>query len=173
MCATQSRGFTLVEALITIAISAILLAAAVPMYTDLVVRQRVDAAVNDLSFAVSLTRSEAIKRSSRVAIAPIDAVNWTSGWRVFVDSNDNGLFDPDEQLLREFAAPAEKISIDAKGSGLDKVISYNELGFARQPGGDGLALGHFVVTYDTDKAHPRTLCFSTARVRLVHADKCS
>ncbi len=171
MRAVVSRGFTLVEMLVTLSIVGLLAAVAIPSFAPMVNRQRLAMATNDLNLAFTLARSEAIKRGQRVAVAPLVPETWTSGWRVFVDANDNGLFDNDEEVLRVFSAPEEHIGIEASGSGLKEVVSYNGAGFARQPGGDGLALGRFVITYN--KTDPRALCFSTGRIRLVHSTTCS
>lgn len=167
---SSPRGFTLIEILVTLSLSALLLAVAVPSFVPMINRQRLIMATNDLNLAFTLARSEAIRRGVRVAVAPTVAKQWTEGWRVFVDSNNNGVFDEGEQLIQEFAAPDAGISIRPKGSHLDEVVSYNDIGFPRQPGNDGLALGHFIVRYGNTDA--QTICFSTARTRVVRAVGC-
>lgn len=160
----RSSGFTLIEMAVTTTIASVLAAAAVPSFGHYVGKQRLSMTTNDLNLTFSLARSEAMARGERVAVTPIRTNTWASGWRVFHDANDNGTLDAGERVLREFAAPAQGISIKGEGSGLNAVVSYNATGLARRPGGDGLALGRFVVKYND--AETRLICFSAARTRV-------
>jgi len=165
------RGYTLIEALVSLSIVAVLAAIAIPSFADHIGRQRVAVATNGLNTAFRYARSEAITRATRVAVVPAEAADWRNGWVVFIDTNDNGALDTGETTLQHFAAAGQGVTIAGVGSDLDKVVSYNQDGFARRPGGNGLALGRMVLTYNG--ANPRALCFSIARVRLVHATTCS
>jgi type IV fimbrial biogenesis protein FimT len=93
-----SRGFTLIELMVTITIGAILLGLGVPMMRNIVERNAVSGQVNGFVGAVNLARSEAIKRGIPVVMcrstnAEISAtptcvasgVGWESGWIVFAD----------------------------------------------------------------------------------------
>lgn len=170
MRSSSSRGFTLTEILVTLTLVAVLTAAAIPSFTPMLNRQRLIMATNDLNLAFTLARSEAIRRGVRVAVAPMVAQQWAEGWQVFVDTNNNGTFDEGEQLIQQFGPPHAGVTIAPKGSHLDEVVSYTDMGFARQPGGDGLALGHFIVKYND--AEPHTICFSTGRTRVVRTTGC-
>jgi type IV fimbrial biogenesis protein FimT len=81
--ATQ-RGFTLVEALIVTIVAAVLAAVAVPSLTGALAAQRVRAAGSDLTTALLLARSEAVKRNALVQVAPQSNNDWTTGWRVTI-----------------------------------------------------------------------------------------
>ncbi|PKM36572.1 MAG: hypothetical protein CVV06_10380 [Gammaproteobacteria bacterium HGW-Gammaproteobacteria-10] len=72
------QGFTLLEALITIAIAAIILVLAVPSYRDVLERNRVREAVESLSADIKLARTEAIKRSADVTLS-VDNTEWCYG----------------------------------------------------------------------------------------------
>lgn len=72
------QGFTLLEALITIAIAAIILVLAVPSYRDVLERNRVREAVESLSADIKLARTEAIKRSADVTLS-VDNDTWCYG----------------------------------------------------------------------------------------------
>lgn len=77
-------GFTLTELLITIAISAILLAIGIPSFTGFILGQRVKTASSDIAYAASFARSEAIKRNREVVVAAA-TTGWQDGWSVKVD----------------------------------------------------------------------------------------
>lgn len=76
------RGFTLIELLVTMTVLAIFMAIAAPSFTSFVAGQKVKAASNDLTTALILARSEAIKRNADIVIAPVVANSWASGWNV-------------------------------------------------------------------------------------------
>ena len=96
------KGFTLIEAMITIAIGAILLAAAAPTFRELIEKNAVASQKNNFIASVNLGRSEAMKRSTTVvmcrssnagtAASPTcDSAGsqWKNGWIVFLDRNGN------------------------------------------------------------------------------------
>ena len=64
----RSRGFTLVEMLVVMTISAILIAAAVPSLQWMVARNRISDATNLLLSDIEFARLEAARRGSTVAI---------------------------------------------------------------------------------------------------------
>lgn len=75
------RGFTLLELLITLAIVAIVTAVAAPSFSDIIERQRVRSAADNLRSSIELARSEAVKRNSPVTVNRIED-NWNKGWKV-------------------------------------------------------------------------------------------
>lgn len=80
----RSRGFSLLELMITITVMAILLAIAVPSFRDVIHRNEVSSASNALLASVSYARSEAITRGQLVSICPGDKIaGCTSGGKVF------------------------------------------------------------------------------------------
>ncbi len=81
---SQHRGFTLVELLVTMTVMAVLLAVAVPSFNSFIVGQKVKTASYDLTVAMVMARSEAVKRNTDVVVAPDTANTWTSGWTVKV-----------------------------------------------------------------------------------------
>ena len=99
----SSRGFTLIELMVTIAVLAVILSFAVPSFQDLIRSNRTQTQTNLLTNAFNLARSEAIKRGAAVRVSALNNGNWHQGWRVWVDSNGNNTFD-DSELLRLFPA---------------------------------------------------------------------
>lgn len=76
-----SRGFTLVELLVTVIVFGIVLAVAVPNFQNYLVQNRVKTGAQALFADLIYTRSEAIKRNADVRIEP-NGGNWEDGWVV-------------------------------------------------------------------------------------------
>lgn len=82
----RDRGFTLVELMVTLAVMAILMGIAAPAFVDFVRAVRASSTVSALNGALSLARSEAVKRNVRACVYSAD---WSAGWSVRIDSNSN------------------------------------------------------------------------------------
>ncbi len=117
----QQFGVSLLELMVAITIFGILVGLAVPSFREFTRNNRVTAAQNDLVSTVNFARSEALKRSTPVAVCATDDGescsdddNWNNGWIVFVDrvppSND---IDDDDIVLNVVPQLAEVVSLSA------------------------------------------------------------
>lgn len=103
-------GFTLLEALVVLALLGILATMAAPAMSDLRARQQLQAQAEGLLDSLVLARSEALRRQQRVSLcakasdSTCDANgHWQQGWLVFVDANNNALHDEGEVLIEAHA----------------------------------------------------------------------
>lgn len=97
-----SRGFTLVELAITVAVLAVLLGLSAPLFTAMVNGNRLTGNANELVAAVLIARSEAIRGNVRTALCQStdgatcsNASPW-QGWIVFADADGDNLVDAGE-----------------------------------------------------------------------------
>ncbi len=103
----KSKGFTLIELMITLAIAAIVMTIGVPAFQDMIRNNRAIAQTNDFISALNFARSESIKRGQRVVLCKSSGGaacttdgNWDQGWMIFVDNSGNAAVDTGEEILR-------------------------------------------------------------------------
>jgi len=167
----HQHGASLIETMLATAIAGVLASAAVPAMKDAMVQSRLRAGTSDLFATFHLARSEAIRRASSVAVTPADAQDWSSGWRVFTDRNDNGIQDAGEETVLERPLAAEGMTIRPffGVTVTGKVLSYSAEGRLHRPGGRGLVIGRLVFALD---GATRSLCFASLSMRTVAAATC-
>ena len=152
-----TNGITLVELLVTISVASILATVAVPSLYSLINSNRLTTVTNTLLSSFYLTRSEAIKRNTRVTMAA-NSGSWKQGWAVFVDSNANAIADPGEQIILQNEAIAGNILIRGNIH-VSHYVSYLGTGFSRTLNG-ALQLGTISVCDGSgvsDGTHARAL----------------
>jgi type IV fimbrial biogenesis protein FimT len=140
----RQGGVTLVESAVVLAIVALLVAVAVPLFNNLLQRHRLATATNDFLTAILFTRAEALRRGVPVHLVPADGVNWTSGWVVLVDRNRNQRADAGEEVLARYPAPPNGVAIrDALSGGARHYLADTGSGRSSAAIGNGQRYGHF------------------------------
>ena len=110
MTPRRAMGFSLVELLVGLSIVVILAAIAAPSFQQLISSTRMTSQSNEFLTALNFTRSEAVKRNTRVTMCKSSdgatcstTGNWQQGWIIFVDpagSGTIGVVDYGETVLR-------------------------------------------------------------------------
>ena len=121
----RCRGFTLIEIMVAVAVLAILLSIGLPAFGSLIDSQRMDSSVNSLLRSISHTRTEATRRNRHVTMAPLSG-DWSNGWNIFIDANNNGTHDAGETVLHE-EQPARVHHVHVN-SPLASYLRYNAQG---------------------------------------------
>lgn len=141
----RNRGFTLLEALVVLALLAVLLSLAAPSLQGLRQKHQMQSQAEQLQASLLLARSEAVRRQQRVTMCvrsssagagpDCDLVGtWTQGWVVFVDSNDNGRREASETVLQLHNALPRFLTLHGNAT-VDNYISYGPQGRSQSTSG--------------------------------------
>src|SRR5262245_17906118 len=105
MTSSASRGFTLIELMITIAVLAIGSALAYPSFSGAIKSNRVATATNSFIAAFNLARSEAIRSNRRGGVCPstdgqgCDGTDWNAGYMAYEDVDSSDSFSAGDRVL--------------------------------------------------------------------------
>lgn len=145
----KKNGFTLLEAMIVVALLAILASMAYPSFQRTLASNRMSAARLEFSKALSYARSESISRNRAVGICPQSssqpmacgtASDWSKGFLVFEDKDNNGLLTVPSATSTKGANPNDPDSI-LQSYYLKEPIHItvgNKVGFIWQAGGTSM-----------------------------------
>ena len=126
----NSRGITLVELVVVIAIVGVLVGVAGPNFSALIAERSVAAETRRLISALKLARSEARARGSVVTLSRDAGEDWSGSIDIYVDttSDNNPLNGSDDLVQRSTAANRTVSAIDDQGAS-DQWISFNVKGW--------------------------------------------
>lgn len=113
-----SLGFTAVELMVVIAIVSILAGLAMPGFGALIDRYRLRRASEEMTATIYLARSEALRRGGNVTLRKTSAsgcsdrgvTDWSCGWLLFADADNDGVLGPGEEVIQAWPAPEGAIA---------------------------------------------------------------
>ncbi len=165
----SAGGFTLIEMMVVIAITAILLGIAVPAMRSVIERSAVSDSMNAFIGSVSYARSEAIKRGTPVVMCVSNNADtntnptcasgggtlpgWAKGWIVFADLDGNGARSNGDVVLRVQGALVKNGNILQTPK--TPVLTFRPTGLASS-GASGFAFSSF----SQASSQLRYVCFS-------------
>jgi type IV fimbrial biogenesis protein FimT len=108
----KDAGFTLIEAVVVMAITALLVTIGLPAFRDTLSRTRAISVMHLVSTDLAVARTAAIQRRAPIVVCPRDptdqchaAADWSLGWLVFLDPDGNRQPDAAGDILRVQNAP--------------------------------------------------------------------
>lgn len=119
----RQKAFTLIELMISILVLLVLMAIAVPSFTDLLARNRLSGQANELLSVIQLARSEAIKQNQTIRLCKAnaeltDCASASGAWSSW--------------LVIDTASPATVIRAGRFDQRLIISAAFNELRFSGQ-----------------------------------------
>lgn len=169
------KGFTLVELMVTLAVTAIVLGIAIPSFNTQILNNRSIALGEDLATALNFARSEAVKRAGRVSICASEdsetcTGEWKDGFIVFVDYAvaDNVVAplledgaDKPKLILRVWGKQEDSALITVKRGNADaNFIRYNGLGTLARVTNDPVIVASELKNCTNDSARQITVGLS-------------
>jgi type IV fimbrial biogenesis protein FimT len=91
-----------------------LIAIAIPSFSSTIKRYRINAIRDELTASMQFARSEAVRRGTQIIITRNtsncvfnvpDSQDWHCGWRLVVDSNNNGTVNTTEEVIQNTGLP--------------------------------------------------------------------
>ncbi|MEW6703552.1 MAG: GspH/FimT family pseudopilin [Pseudomonadota bacterium] len=116
--ASQVKGFTLTELMVTLTVLSVVLAVGIPSFKNLLARNRVSGQANEFIGALNLARSEAVRRGQPVTLrSAAGTEDFGTGWEIFPDADTDGTkaspaTDADGSVIRVSAASAQRVWIE-------------------------------------------------------------
>jgi type IV fimbrial biogenesis protein FimT len=161
-------GFSLIELMVAVSITAIVLALAAPSFSDVVSKNRISSVVQDFFATTSYARSEAVKRGGMVCICKspdgtscgTGTATWTDGWIVFrnTDGDSPPVVDSGETILKVFSALTSGYTLSAS-SNLASHICYDRYGMAN-------TTGNLVACHSSDETTAKAILVLRTRPRM-------
>lgn len=176
--APRMHGFSLMEVMVVVSILGILAALAAPSFQPLIDKWRMTQAIENMKSTMYYARAEAVKRGGRIGIQKnangsgctqaTTKEEWGCGWFVFLDTNDNGTKNANEDILQTIPPPTN-LNIMHKGGGAN--IKVNRYG--KMSGINAKGFSFVSASGGSGSLTAQSLCMSSGgRIRIVQEVPC-
>lgn len=180
---TGTRGFTIIELMVTLAVASVLILVGVPSFNSFVQNNRITSTTNFVVSQLNYARSEAVRLNLAVNIARTGstAQDLTDGWQIYSDAGSatgNSAYNATDGdvLLRQFEGYGDADLTVSVSSGGNQWIAFNPTGLLSEGGSSvqiavcdsrGVSFGRLItisttgrtqVTRSTDTTDPLTDC---------------
>jgi len=128
----KTQGFTLIELMVVIALIAIIASLAAPDFQRMIARQKLNVTASDLLVSVMQARGEAIKNNRQAIVQPLISTDWSRGWLIYVDINNNKTYDEgtDTLITKVLAADNSVLQYEAvRNNTVGNLIGFDSSGF--------------------------------------------
>lgn len=136
-----TRGFTLIELMVVLALVAVLATIAAPSFIAYQRNSELTSISNTLLASINAARSEAMKRNQHALVVPVSGTNWAGGWRVYVSqtygANATTYTEGTDLLIQQQAAMPGYIAVstsDSAGTAVNQ-IRFDGSGYSRNAAG--------------------------------------
>jgi type IV fimbrial biogenesis protein FimT len=170
-------GFTLLEALVVLALLATLVALAAPSLSGLRQKHQMQSQAEQMLGSLMLARSEALQRQQRVTLCVLGLGvvgggcategSWAQGWLVFVDGNDNAVRDSTETVLMVHPALPPFLKLQGNAT-VNRYVSYGPEGRSQSISG-GFQAGTLTLCAPGQNATWRLVINAVGKPRLESA----
>jgi len=155
----RQDGFSLIELMFAVGLSAMLLGMAAPAMNHLISNSRQTGAMNDLVSSMHKARSAAITTNTRVTMCTSDDGNncktsaWHEGWIVFSDRDSDQSLDEDEAII---ASSGYSKGLKIESGEFDQFLMYRPNGRVMATSIDG-NLGEFTFCDSRGSSYAKVL----------------
>ncbi len=163
----QSKGFTLIELIIILAIIGVMFSIAIPSFSQLYANTQQTTQLYTLFNHHMLARSEAIKYTRTVLLCKSSngkqctpKARWSDGWIIFSDIDNDKKISNNEQVISIQQALSDDLSLKYKGFGSHNYVRYF-------PSGHSSTNGTFTLCSQLgDKFAKSVIIARTGRIRI-------
>lgn len=169
MCKTN-LGFTLVELMLTLAISSILLGVGLPAFADLLNKSKIRSQSMQLRSTLHFARQTAVHNTKTVTVCPTNNgkqchKNWSNSYMAFIDENENRQLDDEDSIISLSKVIDSNIKIRWRAFGRKYSLQWLDTGITNNQNGS------FEYCYEKDPKYARALIISKSGRMRASKDK--
>lgn len=164
-----TRGFTLIELMVVIALIGILASLAAPSFQRSIAQRKVTEVASDLMVSTLQARSAAITNNQQAIVQPLVTTDWSRGWRIYVDVDKDKTYTEGTDTLVSIApAKADNITTNEIIPSSLTLIGFNSTGYLLESTAGRVV---FSSTAIPSSQYRKGVAFSrTGRVRLCESN---